>query len=210
MLRVSHVRREGDICLSAMALPRPLVVFRGRRRTTGCNFGVGNLVTLTALYLERRDSADGRSIAEILLSSDAAETITSVGDIQVPPNASTTHACPTSRTMIGRCRIRKPAAECLRNGSRLGGLVQFLYRFVEPCPPPKTALRETFFCKTTRMPPIPTFEDVIGMSGSLNSPVPLVECPQNLNLRSWPRLGSMAAHLHRHPARFVAQSSVLL
>ena len=110
--------------------------FRGRRRTTGCNFGVGNLVTLTALYLERRDLADGRSIAEILLSSDSAKTITSVGISrchrmlrrQTPANdPHHDWQMPDSETG-GRVSTQRLATR---------GIVQFMYRFVEPCPPPK-------------------------------------------------------------------------
>ena len=126
--------------------------FRGRRRTTGCNFGVGNLVTLTALYLERRDRANGRSIAEILLSSDAAETITSVG-------ISRCHRMLRRHTPAQR----EPHPDWQMPDSETGGrvspqrlatrgLVKFLYRLVEPCPPPKQLWRRLFSVKPRRRP----------------------------------------------------------
>ena len=126
--------------------------FRGRRRTTGCNFGVANLVTLTALYLERRDRANGRSIAEILLSSDAAETITSVGISRchrmlrrhTPAQREPHHdwQMPDSET----------AAECLRNGSRLGDSYSSCIDSLSLVCPPKQLWRRLFSVKPRQRP----------------------------------------------------------
>jgi hypothetical protein len=68
--------RETSVCASY-----PYHVRSWGSAGDGLQFRVGNFVTLTALYLERRDRTGGRSIAGILLSSYAAETITSGGGI---------------------------------------------------------------------------------------------------------------------------------